>query len=272
MRIASPPTLRVDDAGEGVWDVRLARPNVANALTQEQLEYLSSLLTKARAAGARVLVFSGDGENFSAGMDFSALTGRADDDWIDEALDAFHQESAAAPLLTIGAVHGACIGAAFDLVLAMDLVVAEQAAFFQLPAARFGLLYRERVVRTLVHRGGTATALRILALGARLDAHEARDARIATEVVESGSAHSRALTLAREVLEQNIWEAVTATKGLIRSSDNDGEQREHWDAVRRRLTRSPARLARVAAAQERHIRVKTVGDPETGRPRDATER
>lgn len=260
----SVPGLHVEDTGGGVWDVRLARPEAANALTRRQLEHLGRIVSDARSAGQRVLVFSGEGSHFSAGMDFAELTATAEDEWVDDVLGSFHRELAQPDLVTIGAIHGACVGAAFDLALALDLLVAEEDAFFQLPAARFGLLYREDVVRTLVDRAGTAGALRILALGERLGAREARASRLVSEIAESGRGRPRAVALAREAVEANIWEAVSATKGLIRALSGGEETRARWDRVRRELIDSPERRARVAAAQEQHVRAETTLGDEKG--------
>jgi len=64
--------LRVEQR-EGVWKMTLNRPEKRNALSGELIDQLLDLVSLAPTQHARVLVFRGEGRNFSAGFDFSGL-------------------------------------------------------------------------------------------------------------------------------------------------------------------------------------------------------
>jgi enoyl-CoA hydratase len=64
--------LRVERDGD-VWTLWLARPDKRNALSSELVQTLTEHVERAPAEGAKVLVFRGEGKNFSAGFDFSGL-------------------------------------------------------------------------------------------------------------------------------------------------------------------------------------------------------
>src|SRR5581483_11888137 len=77
------------------------------------------------------LVFTGSGERaFSAGMNIEAFTGL---------LAAVMRAIRQAPVVTVAAVSGYCLGGAFELALACDLRVVTTTAAFGLPEIKVGV-------------------------------------------------------------------------------------------------------------------------------------
>lgn len=137
----SDGTVTCQIRGDVAW-VTLDRPEKLNAITQPMVAALHSALDEAeQAAEARVIVLAGAGRAFSSGY---ALGGEAEPtteaEWRTElARDlGVTMRVWACPKPTIARVQGWCLGGAFDLALACDLVVASDDARFGLPEIRFG--------------------------------------------------------------------------------------------------------------------------------------
>ena len=135
-------TVEVDGARA---TVTLSRPQVLNALTPELLEQLGDALE--RLAGQPevvVVVLTGAGRAFSAGVDLKALGGRrlhdgAVGDLLDvpgrRVIDLIH----ALPAVVVARVAGACFTGALELALACDVVVVAEDAKLGDTHAKFGL-------------------------------------------------------------------------------------------------------------------------------------
>jgi enoyl-CoA hydratase/carnithine racemase len=126
---------------DGVIRCTLDRPPL-NLLEPGLIAALrATFVALAADAGVRVAVVGGAGRAFTAGMDVHVLrdldpaSARALITSLGEAIDAVHR----APFPVIAAVHGACLGAGFELALACDLRLAAEGALFGLPEVRVGV-------------------------------------------------------------------------------------------------------------------------------------
>ena len=68
------------EQNDSIWTFVLSRPEKMNALSSELVEALLDGVADAHARGARLLVFKGEGKNFSAGFDFGNLDESSDGD------------------------------------------------------------------------------------------------------------------------------------------------------------------------------------------------
>src|SRR5438046_8805903 len=83
----------------------------------------------------------------------------------------------AAPIVTIAAVHGACLGGGLELALACDMIIADKMARFAFPELRLGFIpgfggiprlkrdLDNAFVRDLLFTGRTVNATRAHAVG-----------------------------------------------------------------------------------------------------------
>ena len=227
-----------------VAHLRLTRPEASNALDMDFWRRFGPELKALDATGeVRVLVLSGEGKNFCAGMDISVFSGGAILS-ADTAADrqAFHQtardlqetlttlERVRFPV--IAAIQGACVGGGLDLIAACDIRLASQDAYFRIEEINIGMmadigslqrlpkLMPEGVVRELAYTGSTLTVDRAERLGvvnAILPDAEAVVAaaldmakRIATKAPLAVSGSKAALNHARDhtVAEGLEWIAV----------------------------------------------------------------
>ena len=124
-----------------VLTVTLNRPEKHNALRRRDIDAIGAAL--ADLGDVRAVLFRGaGGRAFSAGVDvteFLALDGADDARDFITAVRTMLAAARTAPLTTICAVDGPCIGAAMELALACDLRVVTTRSRFGLPEIQLGL-------------------------------------------------------------------------------------------------------------------------------------
>lgn len=124
----------------------LDRPHKLNALSTVLVEALIEALTAAATDGTRLVVFAGAGRGFSAGFDFGGLEDHSDGDLALRflRLEMLLQAVYHAPFATLALVHGACFGAAADLVVGCTHRIAAPDARFRMPGLQFGVILGTR--------------------------------------------------------------------------------------------------------------------------------
>lgn len=137
------PSVLVSRSGPAVT-ITLNRPDALNALTDEMLRTLGDELEKAASGDAAVIILTGAGRAFSAGVDLKALGQRSlAGGMVGDVLDVPARRVTALlttiPKVVIAKVNGFCFTGALELVLACDLAVAAQSAKFGDTHAKFGL-------------------------------------------------------------------------------------------------------------------------------------
>ncbi len=188
------------DVERRIARVRLDRPEVRNAQT---MATWAALADAAALIGVRdeiaVVVLSGAGADFSAGLDLRMLRGAAppgegdlrelminDDAGIREAIAGFQSGFRCwreLPAIVVAAVGGRAIGAGFQLALAADLRILADDAVLVMAEARLGLVPDLGGTQRLVELVGYAHALEICATAAPVDAPRAERLGLANRVV-----------------------------------------------------------------------------------------
>jgi enoyl-CoA hydratase len=126
--------------GRALW-ITFDRQEKLNILHPEDLGELRDVIV-GLPPGVQAIVFAGAGQAaFSAGMNIEAFAGltparaRALIGDLAEVMRAIRHS----PVVTVAAVNGHCLGAAFELALACDLRVVAATASFGLPEIKVGL-------------------------------------------------------------------------------------------------------------------------------------
>jgi enoyl-CoA hydratase len=178
------PTIAVERSGDIVW-CALDRPPL-NLFEPGLIASLRSTFdTLSRDVSIRAAVLVGRGRAFTAGMDVHVLHGlnagsaRALITDLCGAIDAVHR----APFPVVAAIHGACLGAGFELALACDFRIAAADASFGLPEVRVGVpsVIQAALLPPLI---GPGRAAEMLLLAERVDAARALTWGLVTRVVE----------------------------------------------------------------------------------------
>lgn len=140
-----------------VLQVTIDRQERRNAVDHEALDGLLTALTDGLADAddpVRVIVLHGAGGHFCAGADLSTVEDTAFVGLLGRVLRTLRQ----APVPTIAAVEGFCLGAGSQLAVACDLRTATADATFGVPAAKLGLLVDQWTVRRVASMVGQPTA------------------------------------------------------------------------------------------------------------------
>lgn len=130
---------------DGIATVILQRPEALNALTVELLHRLGDVLEEvAGDPSAEVVVLTGAGRAFSAGVDLKALGGvPLVDGAVGDLLDSPARRAISTitrmPKVVIAKVNGACFTGALELALACDLMVVASEAKLGDTHAKWGL-------------------------------------------------------------------------------------------------------------------------------------
>ena len=195
------------------------RPKVLNAFDPELIdESMRALAALAADTTVSAIVVRGAGRAFSAGFDLKAGAAtagqRGPHEWR-TALEAdfeFIMQFWDCPKPTIAAVHGYCIGGAFELSLACDVTVAARSTRFGAPEVKFG---SGAVALLLPWVAGAKAAKELLLTGDdQLSADRALALGIVNDVVPDGEEMGRALALAR-AMANAAPDAVRLTKLAI---------------------------------------------------------
>src|ERR1700745_667848 len=132
--------IAVDRRGPYLW-VTFSRPDKLNVLHAEDLPGLRDTVANL-GPGVTGLVFTGAGPAaFSAGMNIETFGGmdRAGAKAFIGQLAGIMQAIRRAPVVTVAAISGYCLGGALELALACDLRVVTTTAAFGLPEIKVGL-------------------------------------------------------------------------------------------------------------------------------------
>jgi len=194
----------------------LNRPHVKNALSRELRRLLVETLHGLAAKDdTGVIILTGAGEVFSAGLDLKELSAPAQDGeqespMIDEVMGAF----AAFDRPIIGAVNGPAITGGFELALACDILIASPEARFADTHARVGVLPRWGMSQKLPRLIGPGRAKELSFTGNYLSAEGACVWGLVNRVVSAQQLLPTCRALAADMLSCDP-EALRSYKRLI---------------------------------------------------------
>jgi enoyl-CoA hydratase len=199
----SEPVVLHDVSPGGVAVVTLNRPQAMNALSRELLDALAKTLQAcADDASVRVIVLTGAGRAFCAGLDLKELgAGSADigKTTVSSRGDPVGvMERCAKPV--IGAINGAAVTGGFELALACDVLIASTVARFADTHARVGLASGWGLSQKLSRAIGIYRAREISLGGRWVSAEQAAAWGFVNRVVEPGELMPSALALAADML------------------------------------------------------------------------
>ncbi|MEM8637296.1 MAG: enoyl-CoA hydratase/isomerase family protein [Cyanobacteria bacterium P01_G01_bin.54] len=168
----------------GVAEITLANPDNGNALSPALIAALSNAIAQANSdVACRVIVLLAQGDAFCQGLDLPSLC-RADgsfDGALLEQLMIGLKTLYASPKPTIACVEGPATGGGVGLVAACDLVLATDAASFQLSEVIVGMI--PALIAPFLLRRLTPARLNYLTLSSRrLDAAQAQQWGLVDEV------------------------------------------------------------------------------------------
>lgn len=222
--LGSWKTIRAVVDEDGIAWIQLNRPEKRNCmsptLNDEMLEVLDAVAVDDEA---RVLVLTGSGEAFSAGMDLQEFF--RDTDNLKPAEREIAQRSAFEwqgprlrnfPVPTIAMVNGYCFGGAFLPMGSCDIAIAAEEALFGLSEVNWGIIPGGNVPVAVVHNMSQRDALYYSISGETFTGSQAADMRLINESVPGERLYDRVVEVARMMATKNA-SVVRSTKELIRN-------------------------------------------------------
>lgn len=234
-----------------VATITLNRPDVRNAQTPAMWRALAAL-GRQIPDDVRVVVVTGHGDTFSAGLDRAMLDPATQgqesvigllslsDDEMSAAIDEFQQGFTFLRdprFVSVASVRGYAIGAGFQLALACDLRVVAEDTQFSMKESALGLVPDLTGTKPLVESVGYARALEICATARMVGAREAVDIGLANLAVPVEDLDATVADLAA-ALAAPMADVVAETKKLLQGAadrDLDEQRRLEREAQIRRF-------------------------------------
>ncbi len=224
MQTSAASALRVERDRAGFATVTFDRPGKLNtlsiALRRELAETAEALSLD---PDVRVLIVTGTGRAFTAGLDLDEWAGRGEEDLAAgrvEGAGAYHPLTDAVAGLhrfngpVIAAVNGLCITGGLEIALACDLAIASTEARFADTHVKVGLLPGWGGSVRLLHRVGLHRAKELALTGRFLSAEEALAWGLVNRVVPASELLSAARALATAIAS-NPADGVAAYRRLL---------------------------------------------------------
>ncbi|MGE0733842.1 MAG: crotonase/enoyl-CoA hydratase family protein [Alphaproteobacteria bacterium] len=245
----SPEMGRIATERRGhVFVMSIDRPKKYNGFTPKMLlELAQAYAAFENDSELWCAVLQAEGEHFTAGLQLSEFT-ISDPLLPPGVIDplGLHPPFRSKPVVV--AVHGICYTIGIELMLAADIVIAEQGTRFGQVEVKRGLMAYGGATIRMVERAGWGNAMKLLLTGDDFNAEEALRYNFVQELVAKGEAKARAFALAERIAKQ----APVAVQETRRSS---------WIYVTQGQTAAvaefPAQLARVATTQDFNEGVKS---------------
>jgi enoyl-CoA hydratase len=241
--------LLIDHPAPQVRRLTLNRPERMNALDGPALQALNDAVRECAAPDSevKVLVIRGSGRAFCAGNDLKwlasgVLADRAAHMRHQDLMQDTYERLEAAPQIVLASVNGFAVAGGFELALACDLTIVDEAAQLGDEHIRRNLLPSGGSSQRLPRRLGLQRALYYLVTGRRMTGSEAVELGLAVQAVPAAQLEMATLELAREIAQADAL-ALASMKQMARRSMElplaDGLRYERWMQHRYR-TQSPS--------------------------------
>lgn len=208
------------DQRDSILHIQLARPEKRNALNMDVIAQLHTAFANLPEE-VKVVVLSGQGDHFCAGLDLSSIHESTVADGIARSRRwhaCFDQiQYATVPVVT--ALQGAVIGGGLELASSTHVRVADRSAYYGLPEGQRGIFVggggSSRVPRLI----GVARMADMMLTGHVLDAHEGYQFGLSTYLVDNGHALSKAFELAEKIASNAPLSNFAIVQALPRIAD-----------------------------------------------------
>ena len=210
------------DVQNGIAWVRFNRPDKRNCmnprLNREMLRVLDALEFRDDVG---VLVLSGEGTAWSAGMDLkeyfrdSEARGLQGVRQSQREAYAWWKRLRSYQKVTIAMVNGWCFGGAYGPLFACDLAICADEAQFGLSEINWGILPGGGATKVATELMPMRKAMYHALLGENLTGRQAADCGLVNESVPAAELRARVLEVANKLLKKNL-ETLKATKDAVR--------------------------------------------------------
>lgn len=214
--------------------ITLNRPEKRNALSLAMLDEIVTALNQIEFSDALVVIVTGAGKAFCAGMDLDelkSLTGKSHPENLADSrrMAHFFRRLYDFPKPTIAAVNGAAIAGGTGIATMCDFTLAVPEAKFGYTEVRIGFV-PAIVSAILVWQVGHKIARDLLLTGRIFDAAEANRLGLVNEILGAQQLLGRAREIAAQIME-NSPSSLRLTKQLINGYIRESLDRQTEQAV-----------------------------------------
>lgn len=228
-------TVLVELESRIAW-VTMNRPEKRNAinptLSFEMLDVFEALEVDDRCG---VLVLTGAGEAYSAGMDLKEYFRATDKMNYDERMQIMRKSATAQwkrlqfyGKPTIAMVNGWCFGGGFNSMIACDLAIAAEDAKFGLSEINWGIIPAGGVTKAVASVIGQRDTMYYIMTGEPFDGRRAAAMGLVNEAVPRAQLRDRTRALAQALLEKNPMAMRMAKHAARRVRDMSFEDAEDY--------------------------------------------
>ncbi len=204
-----------------IGTITLNRPEKRNAISTEMVDELLAVLNEAEASAASVVILTGSGKAFCAGMDIDGLRAIATQTPKDHLEDSqrmakMFRRLYTFPKPTIAAVNGAAVAGGCGIATLADFTLSVPEAKFGYTEVRIGFI--PALVSVFLKRQvGGKHARDLLLTGKIIDAADAFRIGLVTEIVPATDLMARARQIAETLLAVSPTSVLRTKKLLIES-------------------------------------------------------
>jgi feruloyl-CoA hydratase/lyase len=228
-------TVRVE-VEEAVGWVTLNRPEKRNAMSPTLNREMREILETLELDGdVKVLVLTGAGESWTAGMDLKEYFREIDQapEIVQEKIrrDASTWQWKLLRMYskpTIAMVNGWCFGGGFSPLVACDLAIASETAVFGLSEINWGIPPGNLVSKALADTVGHRKALEYIMTGETFTGRQAAEMGLVNRAVPLENLREETLVLARKLAAKNAVVLRAAKNGFKRCRELTWEQSEDY--------------------------------------------
>lgn len=210
---------QLDIAGP-VATLTLNRPDKRNALSIDLIAALDARVAELESAGAvKVVVLTGAGKVFCAGMDLKAVLGNPEaSPELLGTLGELTLRLRALPAVLVGKVNGAAIGGGCGLTCVCDISITHADAKLGFPEVDLGVCPAV-VAPWVVRKIGAGPARRVLLSGGTMDGARAHQIGLVDQLVDTRTQLDAATDDLVQRLSAGGARALAATKSLLNELD-----------------------------------------------------
>jgi enoyl-CoA hydratase len=211
------------EAADGVGVITINRPQARNAVNGEVARGIAAAIEDFDArSDVRVLVLTGAGSSFCAGMDLKGFLAGDAPVAPGRGFAGITERPPVKPV--IAAVEGYALAGGFEIVLACDLVVASEEASFGLPEVRRGLVAGAGGLLRLARRIPYHLAMEIVLTGEHFPAARLAEAGLVNRLTAAGQALAGARELAARIAPGAPLALAASKRVVVESADWDSAE------------------------------------------------
>ena len=225
----SEPCLTLERPEAGLVLLRLERASRMNAMDVPAMRQLKATLDELAAdRSVRVLVITGQGRGFCAGLDLKSVLDEQGRYGLDATasyelqmvFDSVMRRLRSMDAAVIAAVNGVAVGAGMGLSLCADIRFASRSASFHVGAVKVGLSAGECGISYHLPRLiGAGRAFELMLTGRPVDAQEAERIGLVAAVAEPDQLLALALACARQILANSPYSTLHTKRVMWNNLD-----------------------------------------------------